>query len=154
MLQSSAPFSRLVVLTVLCFGAVATSNSQGRTGYTKLVNTFVGTTPLTDSAILGYNLPKGWRSWAGLTFPGSSLPNAMVQLSPMTEYGSGAGYEYEDTVILGFTHTNKGHWNLCNIPVLPLSKPGAVFGSRFSHKSESASPGYYQVYLDDYNVNV
>ncbi len=85
------------------------------------VNTFIGTAPLTDSAILGYNLPKGWRSWAGLTFPGSSLPNAMVQLSPMTEYGSGAGYEYEDTVILGFTHTNKGHWNLCNIPILPLS---------------------------------
>ncbi len=47
----------------------------------------------------------------------------MVQLSPMTEYGSGAGYEYEDTVILGFTHTNKGHWNLCNIPILPLSNP-------------------------------
>lgn len=71
------------------------SKSQTATAYTKFVNTFVGTTPLTGSAILGYNLPKGWRSWAGLTFPGSSLPNAMVQLSPITEYGSGAGYEYE-----------------------------------------------------------
>ncbi|WP_237488193.1 GH92 family glycosyl hydrolase [Hufsiella ginkgonis] len=124
------------------------------TAYTKYVNTFVGTAPLTDPKILGYELPKGWRSWAGLTFPGSSLPNAMVQLSPMTEYRSGAGYEYEDSVILAFTHTNKGHWNLCNIPVLPLSNPGAAFGSRFSHKKESASPGFYQVYLDDYQVNV
>lgn len=128
--------------------------SQSPTSYTKYVNTFVGTAPLTDPKILGYKLPDGWRSWAGLTFPGSSLPNAMVQLSPMTEYGSGAGYEYEDSVIYSFTHTNKGHWNLCNIPVLPVSDAGDKFGSRFSHKRESAAPGYYQVYLDDYNINV
>lgn len=131
--------------------------AQDIKSYTSYVNPFIGTAPLTDSAILGYNLPKGWRSWAGLVFPGSSLPNAMVQLSPMTEYGSGAGYEYEDDVIYGFTHTNKGHWNLCNIPVLPVSgatDTGSTFVSHFSHKNESASPAFYQVYLDDYNVNV
>ncbi|QRQ99836.1 GH92 family glycosyl hydrolase [Dyadobacter sandarakinus] len=122
--------------------------------FTKYVNPFIGTAPLTDPKILGYQLPDGWRSWAGLTFPGSSLPDAMVQLSPMTEYGSGAGYEYEDQVILGFTHTNKGHWNLCNIPVLPLSNPGQKFGSAFTHGRESASPGFYQVFLDDYRINV
>ncbi|MCE7066999.1 GH92 family glycosyl hydrolase [Dyadobacter sp. CY326] len=135
---------------------ISTSNllAQTKPVYTKYVNTFIGTAPLTDPKILGYELPKGWRSWAGLTFPGSSLPNAMVQLSPMTEYGSGAGYEYEDSLILAFTHTNKGHWNLCNIPVLPLSNPGAKFGSRFSHKKENAAPGFYEVYLDDYEVNV
>ncbi|MCF2446975.1 GH92 family glycosyl hydrolase [Dyadobacter sp. CY345] len=128
--------------------------AQKQAVYTNYVNTFIGTAPLTDPKILGYKLPSGWRSWAGLTFPGSSLPNAMVQLSPMTEYGSGAGYEYEDSLILGFTHTNKGHWNLCNIPILPLSKPGEKFGSRFSHNKESSAPGFYQVYLDDYQVNV
>lgn len=140
----------------LCSGLLtllAAAPGQGQQ-YTRYVNTFIGTAPLTDPKILGYQLPEGWRSWAGLTFPGSSLPNAMVQLSPMTEYGSGAGYEYEDDVILAFTHTNKGHWNLCNIPVLPLSNPGEKFGSKFSHAKESASPGYYQVYLDDYKVNV
>jgi predicted alpha-1,2-mannosidase len=146
--------SRLIVTLMLAACTATVSKSQTITNYTKYVNTFVGTAPLTDSAILGYNLPKGWRSWAGLTFPGSSLPNAMVQLSPITEYGSGAGYEYEDTVILGFAHTNKGHWNLCNIPILPLSNAGTKFGSKFTHKKESAAPGFYQVYLDDYNVNV
>lgn len=144
----------LLALGLIMLFTAQSVKSQSQTSYTKYVNTFIGTAPLTDPKILGYQLPEGWRSWAGLTFPGSSLPNAMVQLSPMTEYGSGAGYEYEDTVIYGFTHTNKGHWNLCNIPVLPLSNPGAKFGSRFSHKKESASPGFYQVYLDDYNVNV
>lgn len=142
----------LCALTML-FLTVTASRSQ-TTAYTKYVNTFIGTAPLTDPKILGYELPEGWRSWAGLTFPGSSLPNAMVQLSPMTEYGSGAGYEYEDDTIYGFTHTNKGHWNLCNIPLLPMSNPGKKFGSKFSHKKESAAPGFYQVYLDDYNVNV
>ncbi len=145
------PFTVLPALALL----LAATFAKGQTtNHTRHVNTFIGTAPLTDPAILGYTLPEGWRSWAGLTFPGSSLPNAMVQLSPMTEYGSGAGYEYEDSMIYGFTHTNKGHWNLCNIPVLPLSSPGEKFGSRFSHKKESASPGFYQVYLDDYDVNV
>jgi len=79
----------------------------------------------------------------------------MVQLSPITKFGSGAGYEYENAAINAFAHTNKGHWNLCNIPVLPVT--GVVnpddFGSAFSHKNESAHPGYYQVYLDRYHVN-
>ncbi|RZL17347.1 MAG: glycoside hydrolase family 92 protein, partial [Pedobacter sp.] len=141
--------------SILLIGLLSSySYGQKKADYTKYVNTFIGTAPLTDPKILGYELPKGWRSWAGLTFPGSSLPNAMVQLSPMTEYGSGAGYEYEDNMIYGFTHTNKGHWNLCNIPLLPLSNPGAKFGSKFSHQKESASPGFYQVYLEDYKVNV
>lgn len=131
--------------------------AQSGKGYTRYVNPFIGTAPLTDSAILGYRLPEGWRSWAGLVYPGSALPNAMVQLSPITEFGSGAGYEYEDSVIHAFTHTNKGHWNLCNIPVLPVSGKAdgqRAFGSRFSHKKESASPGYYQVFLEDYRINV
>src|SRR5680860_1542865 len=117
------------------------------------VNPFIGTAPLTDPKEIGYTPPEGWRVWAGLTFPGSSLPNAMVQASPITEYGSGAGYEYEDTEILGFTHTNKGHWDLCNIPVLPLSKEaGDPYKSTFNHANEKASPGYYEVVLEDYGI--
>ncbi|TDH24557.1 glycoside hydrolase family 92 protein [Segetibacter sp. 3557_3] len=154
MISKTKAFARRIIYWCLFCGSIITGTGQPMTTYTRYVNTFVGTTPLTDSAILGYNLPKGWRSWAGLTFPGSSLPNAMVQLSPMTEYGSGAGYEYEDSVILGFTHTNKGHWNLCNIPVLPMSNPGTKFGSRFTHQQERSSPGYYGVYLHDYKVDV
>jgi len=148
------PSKNLFLAAILTLLFPVFGKAQTKAVYTRYVNTFIGTAPLTDPKILGYKLPEGWRSWAGLTFPGSSLPNAMVQLSPMTEYGSGAGYEYEDSVILGFTHTNKGHWNLCNIPILPLSKPGSKFGSGFSHKKESAAPGFYQVYLDDYHVNV
>tara|TARA_R110002051_G_scaffold3799_3_gene20287 strand:+ start:3487 stop:5691 length:2205 start_codon:yes stop_codon:yes gene_type:complete len=122
---------------------------------TEYVDPFLGTAPLTDAKLIGYTPPKDWRVWAGLVFPGSSLPNAMVQLSPITEYHTGAGYEYEDTEILGFTHTNKGHWNLCNIPILPVSGSKSYpYKSKFSHKKETASPAYYQVYLEDFKVDV
>lgn len=143
----------LPVLAILLMGMAG--KAQTTPDNTQYVNTFVGTEAVTDYKLLGYVPPKNWRPWSGLTFPGSSLPNAMVQVSPMTKYQpAGAGYEYEDSVIVSFTHTNKGHWNFGNVPVLPMSKPGETIGSRFSHKNESSSPGYYQVYLADYGINV
>jgi predicted alpha-1,2-mannosidase len=140
----------LVALFLLMTAAVSLRAEKRPTEY---VNTFLGTAPLTDPADIGFNPP--WRVWAGLVFPGASVPNAMVQLSPITKFGSGAGYEYENPKIYAFAHTNKGHWNLCNIPVLPVS--GEVnpddFASPFSHATESAHPGYYQVKLERYNIN-
>lgn len=151
-------FKRCLPLLLVTVAACKTnSSSDSAKGVTRYVNPFIGTTPLTDSAIVGFNTPEGWRPWSGLTYPGASVPNAMVQVSPMTEYGSGAGYQYEDSVILSFTHTNKGHWNLCNIPILPIS--GAVdtskqIQSRYDHAQESAGAGYYQVLLQDFGINV
>lgn len=147
----------LLSATLLGFNAQAQEAGGGlSTGkYTALVNPFIGTAPLLDTKIIGYTPPADMRVWAGLVFPGSSVPNAMVQLSPMTKYRSGAGYEYEDTEILGFTHTNKGHWNLCHIPLLPVSAGKSFpFKSSFSHSQEKASPAYYEVYLKDYDVQV
>jgi predicted alpha-1,2-mannosidase len=135
------------------------ASEQSKTGknsggdFTQYVNPFIGTAPLTDPGEIGYTPPEGWRVWAGLVFPGSSLPNAMVQLSPISEWRSGAGYEYEDEQILAFAHTNKGHWNLCNIPILPLSGDAtAPYGSAFTHETEKASPAYYEVFLQDYGI--
>ena len=86
---------------------------------TDYVNPLLGTATLWDSVDLGFKPTK--RTWGAEVFPGSSLPNAMVQVSPVTKFHSGAGYQYEDSVIYGFTHTNKGHWNLCHIPLLPVT---------------------------------
>lgn len=141
----------LVTLALLlAFTALGAEAQKRPTDY---VNTFLGTAPLTNPADIGFNPP--WRVWAGLVFPGASVPNAMVQLSPITKFGSGAGYEYENPKIYAFAHTNKGHWNLCNIPILPVSGnvDPADFSSAFSHKKESSHPGYYQVYLERYGIN-
>jgi predicted alpha-1,2-mannosidase len=142
---------QLLALVLLLSSTTLSLKAQKRPA--DYVNPFLGTAPLTNPADIGFKPP--WRVWAGLVFPGASVPNAMVQLSPITRFGSGAGYEYENPQIYAFAHTNKGHWNLCNIPFLPVS--GDVnpsdFGSTFSHKNESAHPGYYQVYLERYGIN-
>ncbi|MDP4285690.1 MAG: GH92 family glycosyl hydrolase [Bacteroidota bacterium] len=142
----------LVFIALLLF---VTTNLQAQKKLTGYVNPFLGTAPLTDSSVIGYTPPKEWRVWAGLVFPGASVPNAMVQLSPITQFHTGAGYQYEDTIIHAFTHTCKGHWNLCNIPILPVTGNITAddFGSGFSHQNESAHPGYYQVYLERYHIN-
>jgi len=83
------------------------------------VNPLLGTATLWDAKDLGF-VPTH-RTWGAEVFPGSSLPNAMVQLSPVTQFHSGSGYQYEDSVIYGFIHTSKGHWNLCNVPLMPAT---------------------------------
>jgi predicted alpha-1,2-mannosidase len=110
----------------------------------------------------------------GHTFPGATAPFGMVQLSPDTQirpfkqsYKWAAGYRYEDTTILGFSHTHfsgAGHSDLGDILLTPISgqdvhlEPGDPEGtqpgyrSRFSHKSERAEPGYYAVTLEDTGV--
>src|ERR1041385_7268850 len=125
-------------IPALALFLAATFFAKAEKPLTTYVNPFLGTAPLTNVADIGFVPP--WRVWAGLTFPGASLPNAMVQLSPITKFHSGAGYEYEDSVIHAFAHSNKGHWNLCHIPILPVA--GEVdpnnFGSPFDHTNESA----------------
>ena len=125
--------------------------------YGQYVNPLIGTAPFTDPQLIGYTPPKDWRVWAGLVFPGSALPNAMVQLSPITAFHTGAGYQYEDSVIYGFAHTNKGHWNLCHLPILPATGNAHADGdyhATFVHSAEVAQPGYYAVGLRDYGVRV
>jgi predicted alpha-1,2-mannosidase len=137
----------------ICIFLFATSCIQAQSHITSYVNPFLGTATLWDSIDIGYKPTH--RTWGAEVFPGSSLPNAMVQLTPITLFHSGSGYQYEDTVIYGFAHTSKGHWNLGNIPILPAT--GSVtpdnYKSAFSHKNESAHPGYYQVFLERYSIN-
>ena len=67
----------------------------------------------------------------GHTFPGATAPFGMVQLSPDTQiryfkqsYKWAAGYRYEDTTILGFSHTHfsgAGHSDLGDFLITPIS---------------------------------
>lgn len=110
----------------------------------------------------------------GHTFPGATAPFGMVQLSPDTQirpfkqsYKWAAGYRYEDTTILGFSHTHfsgAGHSDLGDVLLMPASgddvplEPGDIekkqpgYRSRFSHATEHAEPGYYAVTLEDPHV--
>lgn len=122
---------------------------------TDYVNPFLGTATLWEKEDLGYERTWKVRTWGAETYPGATRPFSMVQLSPVTQFHSGSGYQYEDSTILGFTHSNKGHWNLCHLPFLPATGEFDPddYASAFSHDNESARPGYYQVYLERYGVN-
>ena len=121
--------------------------------YTDSVNVFIGT------------------GGHGHTFPGATLPHGMVQLSPDTRlfgWDACSGYYYDDTSIMGFTHTHLSgtgigdYGDILFMPVVgekPLiagtaENPDEGYRSRFSHEQESAWPGYYQVLLQDDSINV
>ena len=118
----------------------------------------------------------------GHTFPGACVPFGIVQLSPDTDtiphnidgtyqkrvYEYCAGYQYKDSTIVGFSHTHfngTGHSDLGDILIMPTTgklklnpgtsdNPDNGYRSRFSHETETASPGYYEVMLDDYDIKV
>lgn len=138
-----------IAAVAMAFPAVAQS------GFTAWVNPLLGTATLWDPEDLGYVRTWKQRTWGAEVFPGSSLPNAMVQCTPVTMYHSGAGYQYEDTTILGFGHTAKGHWGGLHVPLLPATGRFSAdsYASPYSHANEQAHPGYYQVFLERYGVN-
>lgn len=116
----------------------------------------------------------------GHTFPGACVPFGLVQLSPDTDtiphnvdgkyqprsYEYCAGYQYKDSSIVGFSHTHfsgTGHSDLGDILLMPVTgalklNPGTAtdpdggYRSRFSHTTEVARPGYYEVLLSDYGI--
>lgn len=123
------------------------------------VNPFIGATT------------EGGRDSAGLgkTFPGATTPFGMVQLSPDTITGgdNGPGYSYAHHSIEGFsfTHMSGIGWygDLGNFLVTPTNgelrtnrgkegERGSGYRSLFRHESETASPGYYGVTLEDYGI--
>lgn len=117
----------------------------------------------------------------GHTFPGAALPFGMIQLSPDngTEgWDWCSGYNYADSTIAGFSHlhlSGTGIGDLYDILFMPVTgsvefpgefqrreafpwSPTGVknepmpYWSKFSHDNEKASPAYYSVKLDDYNI--
>ena len=102
----------------------------------------------------------------GHTFPGATTPFGMVQLSPDTRlegWDGCSGYHYSDQYIYGFSHTHlsgTGVSDYGDILLMPAKtkswhngakEPGG-YRQYFKHKNESASPGFYQVYLDSLDV--
>ena len=147
--------SFVTLLAFLCACLEAqTSNPACNMSVTRYVNPFLGTATLWEPADLGYTHTETKRAWGAETYPGATLPNAMVQATPVTMYHSGSGYQYEDREIYAFAHTAKGHWDQLHFPILPVT--GIFyprnFASHFSHQREEAHPGYYSVWLERYQV--
>ncbi len=139
----------LIFILIITLSACA--GKKNETDYTKLVDPMIGT------------------GGHGHTFPGATLPFGMVQISPDTrweDWDGSSGYHYSDKTIMGFSQTHlsgTGAPEYCDVLFMPTvgeiqmlpgdekdSKTG--YRSAFRHENEKASPGYYSVLLDDYNV--
>ncbi len=108
----------------------------------------------------------------GHTFPGASLPYALVHASPdchTTGWTYAAGYTWADNTIMGFSHTHYSGVGMTsggdilfqptvsqNLQIVPGARenPDEGYRSRFDHSAESAYPGYYSVVLKDYGIRV
>ncbi len=133
----------LMATTLLLLGSCASTPSPGGQDVLGWVNPFVGT------------------GEHGHTFPGATRPNAMVQFSPDTHllgWDASSGYHASDSVIYAFSLTHlsgTGIGDLGDVALLPFSgvdslKPVA----RFDKATEVASPGYYAVTLDNFDIRV
>jgi predicted alpha-1,2-mannosidase len=153
--QKSQALLLAIALTLSGCGKTNTANHQNPIAMDPLtqVNPFIGT------------------DGKGKTFPGATVPHGMVQLSPdngRTGWDWISGYFYPDDIIAGFSHTHlsgTGAGDLYDISFMPLTRPfvtaqteggpeAGTIVSHFSHEQEQASPGYYQVKLLDYDINV
>ena len=132
--------------------------------------------------VLKYVDPMIGTQRMGHVYPGASAPFGMVQLSPDTDtipyavdgkynppvYSTCSGYQYDDSTIVGFSHTHfsgTGHSDLGDVLLMPTTgelqmnpgtagAPHAGFRSVFHHINEKAGPGRYEVLLEDHGINV
>jgi len=143
-------YKQYILIIILVVFSGCTENKKD---FTKLVDVFIGT------------------EGDGNTFPGATMPFGSVQLSPDTGLEGAAkfgSYKYDHNSIIGFSHT---HLNGVGEPeyrdILMMPTVGEVkltpgdendtktgYRSKFDHRNEIASPGYYSVLLDDYDVKV
>src|ERR1043165_4135960 len=136
------------IIFLLLFCAPAFAQQQDLTRY---VDPFIGT------------------GGHGHTFPGAMRPFGMVQLSPdtrLTGWDGCSGYHYSDSIIYGFSHTHlsgTGISDYGDILLMPTvgevylnaldnGSPDKGYASRFQHRFEHASPGFYSVRLDDDDI--
>ena len=124
------------------------------TDYTQYVNPFIGTQTDATGAL------------SGSTFPGATMPQGMVQVSPDTEqtvtWDPCSGYDFNRDSIYAISHTHlsgTGCTDLFDISLMPVTwnvTPEYLatgnFGQTFSHEQEAACPGYYWVLLQESGV--
>ncbi|XCF05960.1 GH92 family glycosyl hydrolase [Tamlana crocina] len=144
----------LIVLVFTCKNKSKDSlKNSAKPKLTHLVNPFIGT------------------GGHGHTYPGATVPFGMLQVSPVNGISAWdwcSGYHYTDSVAIGFSHlalSGTGIGDLADILLMPINKEVDLsptpkerdslnYKSKYTHKNENASPGYYQVYLEDHDIDV
>ena len=131
------------------------------TGFTNKKHTPVVTEPADYVSTLVGTLSHHAFS-TGNTYPAVALPWGMNFWTPQGgRMGDGWAYRYDQNWIRGFKQTHQpspwinDYGQFAIMPVCDASRVNEnARASYFSHKSETAKPYYYQVYLADHDINV
>lgn len=133
-MKAFTAFLLFSILSIYSFG-------QNAQTYAHLVNPFIGT------------------GGHGHTYPGSTSPFGMVQLSPDTRnddsWDGCSGYHYSDSVIYGFSHTHlsgTGCSDYGDVLLMPFTSTHITNAtkqaqSKMNHSLEKAHAGYYSIAL-------
>ncbi|MGA7158310.1 MAG: GH92 family glycosyl hydrolase [Acidobacteriaceae bacterium] len=122
------------------------------------VNGLVGTAPLDQKILIGNAPPPGEQLYSGFTSPAALLPHSSTEIGPINanldlNYPAGvrAPYFYPNRMIYGFSGGADG-----NLTVMPMvgnwTVPPERSASVYDKAREKSSPGYYSVYLNDFQT--
>lgn len=141
-----------------CFlaGAMAQAHPAASKRPLDYANGLVGTAPLDKQELIGNAPPPGERLYSGMTSPGAVLPHGSVNLAPINRnvdlaYGAGVAdwYFYPNRTMIGFT---SGAGPIVMPVVGDWTAPPERSASVYDKAREKSSPGYYAVFLDDFNT--
>ncbi len=155
-------YMRLVTIGLIGWLFVGCLSAEKEIEYVTYVNPLIGTAPFTSLSTLKHSVGTENNSQV---VPFVTVPFGMTNWTPQTrdkETKCVAPYYYTDSVIQGFRGS---HWlsGSCvqeygSMTIMPLSGDlkcsPASRGSAFSHNREVATPYWYQVHLNDYDIDV
>ncbi|MCR5520052.1 MAG: GH92 family glycosyl hydrolase [Bacteroidales bacterium] len=130
-----------------------------------LISASCGVKTLSDADPVDYvntltGTDSSYQLSAGNTYPATGMPWGLNYWTPQTgRNGDGWIYTYDACKIRGFKQTHQASpWlnDFCNYSIMPVTT-GPIWEenarqSWFSHKSETAKPYYYGVYLAEHDV--
>jgi len=131
-----------IIIIIFFSGLIACTPSKSPWKFVDYVNPFVG------AAEFGHCMPN------------ACVPFGLIQAGPESgncSWKYTAGYQFEDSILYGFSQTRlsgTGVTDLGDLLMLPFTGEAVrdKYQSNYQKKDQHASPGYYSVLLDDFNV--
>ncbi|MFT3763206.1 MAG: GH92 family glycosyl hydrolase [Pseudoxanthomonas sp.] len=166
------PARRLFAATLLALlpvvaGALPAAGSTPAPQHKQAIdeaNPLVGTAPLDRADLIGNAPPAGEPLYSGITSPGARLPHSGTEAAPVNvnldlSYPTGvpAPYHYSNPTMFAFTGGGGPSYGGRAEPmIMPVvgdwTVPPAYTAAYYDKRRETASPGYYAVYLDTFRT--
>ena len=157
------PLFYQTLLFILIFGCAVPHEPYVQTRLLPFVDPMIGTDRATTISAVKHSLEGSTENLAN-TFPAVGNPNAMTNWTPQTratEKKCLSPYYYSDSLIQGFRGSRFMSGSCTqdygSFTIMPLTGELQLHAekraSAFNHNDEFASPAYYQVLLQDYQIN-